>query len=55
MRSTKQANKEHYKCLAIAAKFDKEVGITKAPDDYKCVEWKAPKPRRMVIPNQKRI
>lgn len=52
-----QINKQrHLEALKVVEDFVKAGGkITKAPDNYKGIERKAPKPKRMVIPNQKRV
>lgn len=52
MNMIQENNRKHQECLDIVAKFEKSGGeIIKPAGDYKTKEWQAPKPRRLVIPN----
>lgn len=47
-------NKRHAESLKVVERFLKAGGkITHAPDDYKGVEWVAPKPKRLVNPKKR--
>lgn len=46
MNTTSENNQRHNEALEVVKKFIRTSGkITKAPDNYKGIEWKAPVPR----------